>query len=170
MLSRERLEACGYVVLVLAALLACDKDGDKKSSASGADAKIGEQITFEDSEWTVTAATDNGKALKCIDGEKKTEGKYVTVEFKVKNTSKKEETILDHPKIVDDSGREFGVFDHQSLCLPTGKKSMILEQLQPSIGKEFSAIYEVAGDAKGLKFMARELAWSGDKRGVVLGF
>jgi hypothetical protein len=165
------LETTGYMVAVLAAVLACSTSGsgDKDSSKSSKTANVGDTVTFSDSEWVVSKVEDKGKALKCALDEKKTEGKFVWVEFKVKNTSKKEETIFDHPKLKDSEGREFGSYQEQTLCVGD-KKTMIAEQLPPSMQKEFVAIYEVPGDAKELTFNARELGFGGDTTAVKLGF
>jgi hypothetical protein len=165
------LETTLYMGAVLAAVLACSTSDDKEGSGSKSSktAKIGETVTFDDSEWVVAKAEDKGKTLKCSFDEKKTDGKFIYVEFKVKNTSKKEETIFDHPKLKDSEGREYGSYQEQTLCVGENKKTMIAEQLPPSMQKEFVAIYEVPGDAKELTFNARELGFGGDTTAVNLG-
>lgn len=192
------LEALGYVVFLLAVLLACGngkKEGPTVTpgsaaatqaastpEAKGADhskdeakmaAKIGDTVKFKDSEWTVIKAEDKGTTLKSNnqfqEAAKSDGGKFIVVAFKVKNLGQKEERILDHPKLKDSQGSEFGTIDMQSIYIPDGKKTMGLEALPSSLVKEFWAVYEVAGDSKGLQFMAREVAMAGDTHPVDLG-
>ncbi len=150
------------LLTLVVALLAC-------KSAPPKEAKLGETVTFDDSAWVIVSATNIGPELTGITGNKKTAGKFVKVEFKITNTGKKDESILDHPKVVDDQGREFGPMDDQALYIPEPEQTLTLESLPPSIMKRFSALYEVPADAKGLRFEARELAAFGKKQKVALG-
>ena len=166
-------EAFIYVVGVMGVLLACaggENGGDDKEKSKSDDkpAKVGEEVELEDSEWEVTKAEDKGDKLKCAFDEEKTDGRFVWVEFKVKNTTKKEERILDLPKLVDGEGREFQQWDQTAMCIPKDKKSMMLDQLPSSMEKEFVAIFEVPKDAKDLTFMTRELKFGGATRPVKL--
>ena len=150
------------LVTVVLALLAC-------KAAPPKEARIGETVTIDDSTWVVVSATNIGGELTGITGNKKTAGKFVKVEFKITNTGKKDESILDHPKVIDDQDREFRPMDDQSLYIPQPEQTLTLESLPPSIMKRFSAIYELPADAKGLRFEARELAAFGKKQKVALG-
>lgn len=158
----NRRQAIALFILVIGALLAC--------KSKEVDAKIGEQVKFDDSQWEVVSAKNLGTDVQGITGNKKTAGKFVKVEFKVTNLSKKEESILDHPKLLDDKDREFGPMDDQMLYIPDPERTITLESLPPSMLKRFSAIYELPADAAGLKFQARALSAFGDKKKVVLGF
>ncbi len=184
--TRNVMAGAGPLMVVLLALLACKEEGATSTpsvtpAASGvakseegtkpaaAAAKVGDTVKFDDSTWVVVSAKDIGKKLKSVLGDKTTEGKFVKVVFKVTNTTKEEERIMDHPKLLDDQGREFGNFDEASMYLPDNEKTMTLEQLPAGMPKTFSAIYEVPDDAKGLKFQARALSALGNKTLVDLG-
>ena len=116
----EVAQILGAMLVLLGALLAC-KGGSSSSSSttSGGTAKMGEAVTFDDSEWIVIEAKDAGKSLKSNsefnEEEKKTEGRFIQVHYKVTNKGKKEEMLLDRPKVVDDKGREFGPIDMEAL-------------------------------------------------------
>ena len=84
--------------------------------------------------------------------EKKTEGRFVQIHYKVTNKGKKEEMLLDRPKVVDDKGREFGPIDMESFYVPAKAKTIGLDTLQPSMPKEYWTVIEVPADAKSLKF------------------
>jgi len=134
---------------------------------------IGDVVKFDDSKWIVVAAKDNGSILKSnnmFQKEASTDGKFITVRFKVKNLTKTEDRIMDTPKLIDSQGREFKEYDSQSFYIPEGAKTLTLEALPPSMYKEFYAVYEVPSDAVGFRFQARALSAFGDKILVNLGF
>jgi hypothetical protein len=135
--------------------------------------KIGDTIKFDDSEWSVIEAKDKGKTLKSnnqFEENAKSDGKFVLVHFKVKNTTNKEDRIMDGPKVVDSQGREFKNYDNEAFFIPNNTKTLGLEALPSSISKDFWAVYEVAPDSKGMSFEARALSAMGDKKLVALGF
>ena len=142
----------------------------KAHPASSGTAKLGEPFTFAgDSTWTVTAARDRGKRLAGAGDSASTAGRFVEVRFAITNLTKKEDSILDLPAIVDDQGREFKPFDRSSSFLPAGARDLAMAPLPPSLSKEFSEIYELPADAGGLKFKARTLVAFGDTKLVDLG-
>lgn len=147
---------------VFLALLACKGKPEAR-------AKVGEVVTFEDSQWEVVGASTIGKQIQSFGGDRKTGGKFLRVEFKVTNTSKQDETILDHPKVFDDQSREFKVLDDQALYVHHPEQTLTLESLPPSMMKRFTALYELPADAKGLVFEARALSAFGERRKVALG-
>ena len=170
----EIAQVFGAMLVLLGALLACK--GGSSSSGSGSSsstAKMGETVTFDDSEWVVVEAKDAGKALKSNsefnEEEKKTEGRFVQVHYKVTNKGKKEEMLLDRPKVVDDKGREFGPIDMESFYVPAKSKTIGLDTLQPSMPKDYWTVIEVPADAKGLKFQVHGFSLLGDKKNVDLG-
>jgi hypothetical protein len=57
----------------------------------------------------------------------------------------------------------------EALYVGEGKKTMVLEQLPPSMPKEFWTIFEVPADATGFKFQLRSLGPLPDKKLVDLG-
>ncbi len=161
------------MLVLLGALLACKGSSSSSSTTSGATAKMGEAVTFDDSEWTVIEAKDSGKTLKSNsefnEEEKKTEGRFIQVHYKVTNKGKKEEMLLDRPKVVDDKGREFGPIDMESFYVPAKSKTIGLDTLQPSMPKEYWTVVEVPADAKSLKFQVHGFGLLGDKKNVDIG-
>jgi hypothetical protein len=99
-----------------------------------------------------------------------TNGSFITVKFRILNTTNKEDQIFDQPILVDNSGREFKILDNQAFFIPKDCQTLSLASLPAGIEKIFWAVYEVPGDAKGLKFQARALASFGDKKLVELNF
>jgi hypothetical protein len=136
-------------------------------------ANMNEEIKFDDSVWVVKSAELCGKTMASNNTFQKgatTEGKFVRVQFSVKNLQNKQDSIMDHPKLMDSQGREFGLYDHASFYVPKGTKTMVLEQLPPSMTKEYWAVYEVPDDSTGIRFKARSLSAFGATKLVDLGF
>lgn len=151
-----------FLLGLLLALLACKGKPEAR-------AKVGEVVTFDDSQWEVVGASVIGNRIQGFSGDKKTAGKFLKVDFKVTNTSKQDETILDHPRVFDDQSREFKVLDDQALYVHEPEQTLTLQSLPPSMLKRFTAIYELPVDAKGLVFEARALGAFGERRKVTLG-
>ncbi|MEZ4225107.1 MAG: DUF4352 domain-containing protein [Polyangiaceae bacterium] len=154
----------GILLLIglLAVLLACKAKAEPEP-------KLGEVITFDDSQWTVVKAEVLGNTLQGIGDLKKTAGKFVKVEFTVTNKSKQSETIFDHPKVIDEQNREYMPIEGQSLYLGDRDKSLTLESLSPDMMQRFVAIYEIPADSNGLRFEARALSAFGKRKKVALG-
>lgn len=135
--------------------------------------KVGDTITFDDSEWVVLESVNKGSKIKSNNQFQENlvseDGVYLMVKFKVKNLTNKEERILDTPKIKDDKGREFKDVDMQSFYLPEGAKTIGLEAIPASMSRTFYSIYEVAGDAQTVYFEARSLSAFAKKKLVLLG-
>lgn len=179
------------ILFVFTAIAGKGKDGERASGRSQSSAStsstnspptavaaaskaygVGDIVSLDDSTWVVLESKDLGKTLKTNNQfvePLRTEGKYISVSFKVTNTTNKEERIAIHPPIVDSKGREFGELDMQSMYAPKGMKTMSLEQLPSSMPRKFWAVYEVPPDATGLKFKARELSTFGEKVFIGLG-
>ena len=140
------------------------------AAADGPKAKIGEKVVFDDSEWVVTSARDLGGSLnhEFLDN-KTTTGKFILVEFTVKNTTKEEDSIADSPVLIDSEGRKFSFGEELVMYLQGDATTITFEALPPGLGKQFSAIYEVPADSTGLAFQARELAFSPSYKLVDLG-
>jgi hypothetical protein len=171
----EFTKVLAALLMVLGVLLACKGGKDSGGSgSSGGTAKLGEQVKLDESAWTVIEAKDLGKSIKATselfaDEKKDTTGKFVQVHYKVVNNGKKQETLLDTPKIVDSKSREFGPIQSESEYVPKGSKAAILETLQPSMEKDFYTIIEVPADATGLKVQVTGLGLLGDKKMVDIG-
>ena len=135
--------------------------------------RLGATISFADSEWIVMEARDVGKEMKSnsefVDETKTTQGRFIQVHYKVTNTTKKEEMLLDRPKIVDGRGREFGPVDMESFYVPRRAKTIGLDTLQPSIAKEYWTVIEVATGANDLAFRVHGFSLTGPTRDVPLG-
>ncbi|MBK7580339.1 MAG: hypothetical protein IPI67_09065 [Myxococcales bacterium] len=161
-MQTARRRSFPLLLVLLFALLACK--GKPETLA-----KPGDLVTFDDSQWVVVGASVIGKQVQGLTGDKKTSGKFLKVDFKVTNTSKESETILDHPKVFDDQAREFKPLDDQAMFIHEPEQSLTLESLPPSMLKRFTALYELPADAKGLSFEARALSAFGARRRVSLG-
>jgi hypothetical protein len=150
-------------------------DAKKTAKKSGDAAKIGEEVSFKDSTWVVIGAEDKGGLLKSnnqFQEDARTGGKYIMVQFKVTNLGKKEQRIINTPKLIDSEGREYKDLDNQTFYIPQGAKTMALEAIPAGLPREFHAVYEIPGDAKGLRFQARDLSsvFSPDYKLIDLGF
>ena len=135
--------------------------------------KIGDLIKFSDSEWTIVSAVNNGKTLKSnnmFKDDALTEGKFITICYKVKNITNKEIRILDTPKLLDSKVREYNYYDEQVFYIPENAKDLKYAPLPPDITKKFYSVFEVPSDAKNLKFQALSLVENGDIILVNIGF
>lgn len=145
--------------------------GSGSSSTGSADARIGDRVSVDDSTWTVTDAKDMGKVIRATDplfsGESKaTTGRFIRIHYKVVNDGKKQEVLLDTPKIVDSKSREYGPVEGESEYVPSGTKTAILETLQPSMERDFYTIVEVPADATDLKVQLTGLGLTGTQKTV----
>lgn len=133
---------------------------------------IGDKVKFDDSEWEVVTAREVGSALKGkFDQPKRTDGKFVYVQFKVLNTTSEQQMVLFTPAIQDSTGRKFEELNDTELYLGEGETGMTLEQLPSGLPKKFSAIFEVPSDASGFMFLTRSFAaFRSEEKGVKLGF
>ena len=135
--------------------------------------KIGEKVAFDDSEWTVLSAKNAGSAVepKSPFGKSATtEGNFIFVVYKVKNTTKREKSILVTPVLVDSESREFNPYRHQANYLEPSAETITLEALPANIPKTYHAMYEVPAESKGLKFQVRSLSIMTEYKLVSLGF
>lgn len=150
----------------------CKKKGDAPSQQDAQTFAIGQPVEFDDSTWVVVSAKSRGNTLtpnNPITQPRKSDGRFIEVVFKITNKSKKHESILNRPKLVDDQQREFGEVGAPILFIPAGKSTLGTEPIPPSMTKEFYGVYEVAADAKNLKFRARALSPLGGRKLVDLG-
>ena len=132
-------------------------------------ANVGETLTLDESMWTVLDVQNLGTDLEPTSSfgtAKRTSGEFLQVHYKVTNNGRKQETLLETPKIVDKGGREFGHVEMESDYIPKASKAAILETLQPSADKEFYTVIEVPADATGLRIQLTGLGVLGQKRRV----
>jgi zinc-ribbon domain len=149
-----------------------EAQGPVVGHSAPAEYRLGDNIELSDSDWVIVSAKNAGQTLKSgnqFQEDAKTDGYFVLVNFKVRNKKPKEERILEQPVLVDSKGREFRAYDHQMFYIGPNKKTMIMDALPSGMMREFWAIYEVPPDATLLKFAARELGFSADRRLVPLG-
>lgn len=140
------------------------KQEHARALPAGPAAKLGEPVKFADSTWTVTGARDRGAKI----GAATTAGRFIEVAFTITNETKKQDSILDLPPLVDSQGRELKPYEQSASLIPDGAKDLAMAPLPPSIAKSFVEIYEVPADARGLEFKARALAPFGDTKLVDL--
>ena len=145
-----------------------EKDKQARAVAAGPAATLGDTIPFADSTWVVAAARDRGAKLGGKGDGATTAGKFVEVRFSVTNLTKKEDSLLDLPVVVDAQGREYKPFERSSSFIPAGARDLVMAPLPPSLAKEFVEIYEVPADAGALKFKARALEAFGETKLVDL--
>lgn len=134
--------------------------------------KAGEPVATGDSVWVVLAAKELGNKLapNTPYGEtKRTAGRFVLVRYKVTNTGKKPESVLDPPRLVDDQGREHTRLDLESVYVPPKAVTLGIELLPPGVEREYSTIVEVPADAHGMRLQFRGLGLLGPKRQLDLG-
>ena len=166
------------IVLASAGSRGTKKEGNPDQTKEGAkaSAKIGDEIQFGgDSTWVVLAAEDKGTAITSnnpLQQDAQTTGRFILVHFKVTNLGKKEQRIVNTPKLIDSQQREFKNYDHQTFYIPKGGETMTGKAIPASLAKEFYAVYEVPPDAKGLRFQTRDLSssFTPDFKLVDLGF
>ena len=135
--------------------------------------KIGDLIKFDDSEWIIASAWNNGKKMESnliFQEDATTEGMFITVCFKVKNLNNTEVTIIDTPKLIDSQGREFSEYTNEAWYVPKNTHTIEFESLPPGLTKQYYAIFEVPADANNFKFQAQALARNGDQIPVSIGF
>ena len=90
------------------------------ATTGGPAAKLGDPVSFADSTWVVAAARDRGAKLGGAGSSATTAGTFVEVRFSVTNLTKKEDSLLDLPAVLDAQGREYKPFERSSAFLPAG--------------------------------------------------
>ena len=152
---------------ILSGIVVCSACAKGAPPAPGTAGKLGDLVTFEDSEWTVLEAKDVGQKLAQNRGEgapRTTEGKFVQIRYRVTNKSKKEERLLDTPRVVDAKGRPFGRIELEAFFVPARATALGLDPLPPRQGKEYWTVIELPADATGLKLELHGLGLFGDKK------
>jgi hypothetical protein len=152
-----------------AVLVACSK---REAAIAQKSARVGESLKLDDSTWTVIDVKDVGKKVEpntAFAEPKETAGRFVLVRYKVTNTQKKAESVLEPPKLVDDKSRETERMTSEALYVPPKTQTLGIEMLEPNVEREYATIFEATPDAKGLKLQIRGLGLLGEKRLVELG-
>ena len=168
---------CGSVLLLLGlAWMVSDgmrgcAHGSSVADTSSTEPKktyvVGDKVSFSDSEWIVESAQVLGYLHSSNEfvEDAKTAGKFIKVQFKVKNTTQDEQRIMTVPRLVDSAGRQFQQYDRQDAYLSEDQKSMAMESIPAGMTKTFFAIYELPTDSKNIQFETRALTggniWTG---------
>jgi hypothetical protein len=167
-----REEAAPVVVASPTASLATATPENPDAPVPAKKKRTGVTIDIGDSSWTLLDAKDLGRALRptsdYADETRETTGRFIQIHYRVVNNGKKQETLIDAPKIVDRRGREFGPLQREVEYIPKGNTVAILETLQPSLPREFMTIIEIASDSVRLQVMFTGLGLMGDHQKVDL--
>lgn len=167
MLSRasrlRRLAVCPLLLTFVALAVACSGGGASGGKNVGT-VKVNEELVFPESKWVVVEVKDLGKTLKPTNPddapEKKTEGRFIHVRYKVTNTGTRKDIELgwEDPKLVGDSAEYRALEDdEQKAYLPKWSKTMAEEDsthIPAGQTREFHALYDVPPTAKGLRLKA----------------
>jgi len=131
--------------------------------------RIGQDVVVGKVRWKVLEAQDLGDQLESdnqfIDP-LTTSGRFILVRLEVENNATESRTFTEGD-ITDDQGRTFGNNSDAIPFIEDGELC-VLEQINPNITKICTAIYEVPGDASGLKLVVGDLAPFGDEAEIDL--
>ncbi len=146
--------------------------GPQVQNPSPSGLSVGDKVKFDDSEWEVVTAREAGSVLMGSFGQsKRTDGKFIYVQFKVLNTTSEQQMVLRTPALQDSKERKFKELGGIELYLEEGEKGMTLEQLPAGLPKKFAAVFEVPSDANGFMFLTTSLSkFRQEEKGVKLGF
>jgi hypothetical protein len=136
-------------------------------------ARLADVVKFHRAEWVVLSATGSGRHLASNNRFQKSltvdDGKFVLVQFKVKNLTK-EKAAITPPKVRDSQGRVFEPVDEAAFYVPEDKITAgFMDPVPPAIPTEYWEPYQVADDSTGLVLLTHELADSEDVYPVALG-
>jgi hypothetical protein len=160
-----RLASSLLLVLLTAVFLACGGIGDKPVAVSTV--KLNEELVFNHSTWVVLEAKELGQVLKATDSrgpDKKTDGRFIRVRFKVSNTEKEAESLGNDPVLVSDRGEKFDSLGDQKLYLPRDARTVgetDSDPLPAATTREFYALYDVPAGAKALRLNHRRFQQEG---------
>lgn len=174
------------LILVFLTLLALACGNSSGGSSSGGDSeeaaeeapaeappaafKVGEDVTVGKIRWKFLEVTDLGKELKSDNQfiePKSTSGKFVLIKFELENqgTDPASYTGID---LVDNKERTFKPYDDRLSFIEQGELC-ILEQIGPGLSRTCTEIFELPGDATGIKASVGDLAPFGDDAMIDLG-
>lgn len=128
---------------------------------------VGDTVKLADSEWTVLAAKNMGSVLPGDMDEKHTTGRFVAVQFAVKNTTKETLEIVGEPVLVTANGQKFKELSNIEFYLPDGANNTLNVKIKPGLTKKFLEIYDVPKDVTGLSFQVHTLGPKPDSFAVV---
>jgi hypothetical protein len=150
------------------------KDGanDKAGATTTTAGTVGKALAVGDAEWTILDVVNRGSKMKAnesFDKDATTAGSFIQVHFKIANTSKKEATVGEVPKLVDPTGREFGTYENASSFRPKDSNGVFLDKVQPSMSREFYEIFEVPAGVTTLSMKVHDFGIFGKEKMIALG-
>src|ERR1700730_2366649 len=107
---------------------------------------IGDTVKVADSEWTVLAAKNMGGVLPGDMDEKHTAGRFIAVQFVVKNTTNEILEIVGQPILIDAKGQRSTDSCDIEFYLPDGSNNTLNAKIKPGVTKKFLEIYDVPKD------------------------
>jgi hypothetical protein len=128
---------------------------------------IGDTVKLADSEWTVLAAKDMGGTLPGDMDEKHTTGRFVAVQFFVKNTTNEILEIVGEPILIAASGQKVKELSDIEFYLPDGSNNTLNAKIKPGVTKKFLEIYDVPKGVTGLSFQVHSLGPKPDSFALV---
>ena len=128
---------------------------------------VGDTVKLADSEWTVLATKNMGSVLPGDIDEKHTTGRFVAVQFAVKNTTKETAEIVGEPILITANGQKFNELSDIESYLPDGANNTFEAQIKPGTTKKFLEIYDVPKDVTGLSFQVHSLGPNPDSFAIV---
>ena len=156
---------------VAVVLVACKAKHQAPTDAGPA--KIGDTVTFDDSEWVIVEAKDAGKVLASTSAVHRDElhaaGRFVEVHYRVTNKSDHEEMLAVPPKIVDAQKDEIEHLELEGPYVPPNAKVFALDTLEPHKQRDLWTIFDVPATGTGLKCQLHALKAFGEARDVDLG-
>lgn len=138
--------------------------------------KLNESVFVGDVAWEVLSAENIGSTLKgsrsrypFFQKDLSTVGYFIKVRFVVANTGD-ELLSVTVPGLIDSRDREFASSPDATYWVPEGEDILLLDNINPGLGRIYTAIYEVPADAKGLKLRVGDLEfWGSDEEVIDLG-
>ena len=128
---------------------------------------VGDTVKLADSEWTVLAAKNMGSVLPGDMDEKHTTGRFVAVQFSVKNTTSDVLEIVGEPILIAANGQKFKELSDIEFYLPDGANNALQAKIKPGTTKKFIEIYDVPKDVTGLSFQVHTLGAKPDSFALV---
>lgn len=118
---------------------------------------LGDTIKLADSEWTVLAAKNMGGAIPGDTDNKQTTGRFIAVQFAVKNTTKAILEIVGEPILITANDQKVKELSDIEFYLPDGANNTRNAKIKPGTTRKFLEIYDVPKDATGLSFQVHSL-------------
>lgn len=165
----------GGVIVLIIVIILMGSGGEKKKTAPKETPtySINQDVRVADIRWKLIEVKDYGNTLKSSKSkypdwykDKTSLGKFIMITMEVENLGTEMKSVS-NLKIIDDKGREFISASDVSAWIPEEKELFLLSNLNPNMPQEFTDIYEVPTDAKGLKIKVGDLSFWGTKEALI---